>query len=147
MRCCSASKSSRGDWSEGRRTSTTSPSITQRAGSCARTWATTSGKYRVIVLPPRLTSSTSSPSRKMIVRKPSHFGSYRMPSAVGIFGTALASIGSTGGITGNCIPQPSPQAAVDHEVSGPRSPDHDDSLMIAAILGVQPHDRGELHNN
>ena len=43
----------------------------------------------------------------MIVRKPSYFGSYRMPSAVGIFGTALASIGSTGGITGSCTLAPS----------------------------------------
>ena len=34
-------------------------------------------------------------------RKPSHFGSYVMPSAVGISATLLASIGSTGGVIGS----------------------------------------------
>ena len=33
-------------------------------------------------------------------RKPSHFGSYVMPGAVGSLGTLLASIGSTGGLIG-----------------------------------------------
>jgi hypothetical protein len=51
-------------------------------------------------LPPRLANSTSSPSRKMTQRKPSHFGSYVMPSATGMSSTALASIGSTGGLIG-----------------------------------------------
>ena len=61
----------------------------------------TSGKYRVIGRSLRLPISTSSPSRKMIDRKPSHLGSYDAPR--GISATALASIGGTGGITGSCI--------------------------------------------
>ena len=43
--------------------------------------------------------STSSPSRKMMDRKPSHFGS-KLSAPSGICGTDLASIGATGGITG-----------------------------------------------
>ncbi|GAA2058116.1 hypothetical protein GCM10009722_16680 [Williamsia deligens] len=46
----------------------------------------------------RLPSSTSSPSRKQMLRNPSHFGSY--DAAGGIDFTGLASIGETGGITG-----------------------------------------------
>src|SRR5690349_23920789 len=34
-------------------------------------------------------------------RNPSHFGSYDMPSAVGILATLFASIGSTGGAIGS----------------------------------------------
>ena len=52
-----------------------SPSITQRSGRFAVTAATSSGKYRVIGRSLRLPISTSSPSLKMIDRKPSHFGS------------------------------------------------------------------------
>ena len=47
--------------------------------------------------------STWSPSRKMIERNPSHFGSYEN-APVGIAGTDLASIGATGGITGRRMP-------------------------------------------
>ena len=49
----------------------------------------------------RLPSSTWSPSRKQIDRKPSHFGSYQAPG--GIVATDLASIGETGGMTGRSI--------------------------------------------
>ncbi len=72
MRCCRASKSS-----VLRSVSATmiSPSITARGGKLASTASTTSGKYRVIGFSLRLPISTSSPSRKMIDRKPSHFGS------------------------------------------------------------------------
>ena len=41
---------------------------------------------------------TWSPSRKMIERNPSHFGS-KLSAPSGICGTALASIGATGGTT------------------------------------------------
>ena len=61
---------------------TISPSTTQRSGSSALTAATTSGKYRVIGFSLRLPISTSSPSRKMIDRKPSHFGSYTRPGGI-----------------------------------------------------------------
>ncbi len=62
----------------------------------------------------RLPSSTSSPSRKQIDRKPSHFGSYDAPG--GIVLTDLASIGATGGMTGSCIGPfcPPAQARSDH---------------------------------
>ena len=63
--------------------------------------ATSSGKYRVIGRSLRLPSSTSSPSRKQIDRKPSHFGSYE--ASGGIVATDLDSIGETGGMTGSCI--------------------------------------------
>src|SRR2546421_12872266 len=36
----------------------------------------------------------------MMHRKPSHFGSYVIPSATGMSGTDLASIGSSGGMIG-----------------------------------------------
>ena len=52
-----------------------SPSTTHRGGRAARTASRISGKYRVIGFSFRLPSSTSAPSRKTIVRKPSHFGS------------------------------------------------------------------------
>src|SRR5690349_10670267 len=45
----------------------------------------------------------SSPSRKTSVRKPSHFGSKIQPSPSGSALTRLASIGSTGGLTGKSI--------------------------------------------
>src|SRR5207302_11517894 len=80
-------------------TITISPSITALGGKFAFTAATTSGKYRVIGRSLRLPISTSSPSRKMIVRKPSHFGSYDAPG--GISGTDFDSIGATGGMTGS----------------------------------------------
>src|SRR5205814_5160844 len=83
-----------------RRITISSTSIAQRAGNCSSTCSTTSGKYRVSVLPPRLASSTSVPSRKITHRNPSHFGSYVMPSATGMSSSALASIGSTGGLIG-----------------------------------------------
>ena len=54
---------------------TISPSITHRAGNCSATWLTSSGKYRVIGRSLRLPISTSGPSRKMMDRNPSHFGS------------------------------------------------------------------------
>ena len=72
MRSCSASKSSRLPSASG---ITISPSITHRSGSSALIAATSSGKYRVIGRSFRLPISTSSPSRKTIDRKPSHFGS------------------------------------------------------------------------
>lgn len=80
---------------------TISPSTTHRSGSRSRSASTSSGKYRVSGLPVRLPSSTSSPSRNTIARKPSHFASYCMPG--GIFATDLASIGLTGGITGRSM--------------------------------------------
>src|SRR4051795_10175816 len=43
----------------------------------------------------------SSPSRKTMQRKPSHFGSYSHPSPSGISGDALASIGAIGGWRGS----------------------------------------------
>jgi hypothetical protein len=72
MRCCNASKSSRLLTVSA---TITSPSITARSGKLARMASTTSGKYRVIGFSLRLPISTSAPSRKMIDRKPSHFGS------------------------------------------------------------------------
>jgi len=84
---------------------TNSPSTTHRSGSWAWTAATTSGKYLVSGFSLRLPSSTSSPSRNTMQRKPSHLGSYKnFPT--GMSGTLLASIGFTGGITGSCM-QPS----------------------------------------
>jgi hypothetical protein len=49
----------------------------------------------------RLPNSTSPASRKHMDLKPSHFGSYDMPA--GIAGTAFASMGATGGMTGSFI--------------------------------------------
>jgi len=97
MRCWSTSNSNRSPT-----TTTISPSTTQRCGRFALTAVTISGKYRVIGRSLREPISTSSPSRKMIERKPSHFGSYDS-APVGICGTALASIGETGGMTGRCM--------------------------------------------
>src|ERR1700758_5764879 len=96
IRCCSASKSRPCSVAI-----TISPSITQRSGSSSRTAATSSGKYRVIGRSLRLPSSTSSRSRKQIDRNPSHLGSY--DASGGIDRTGLASIGDTGGMTGNSI--------------------------------------------
>src|ERR1700690_662946 len=48
--------------------------------------------------------TTSSPSRKTSARKPSHFGSKIHPSPRGSSPTRSASIGKTGGATGNCMP-------------------------------------------
>ncbi len=59
---------------------------------------TTSGKYRVIGFSLRLPITTSSPSRKMMARNPSHLGSYIRPLGIAVAG--LANIGLTGGITG-----------------------------------------------
>src|SRR4029077_2617635 len=87
---------------------TISPSITERSGRLAFTASTTSGKYLVIGRSLRLPISTSSPSRKMIDRKPSHLGSYDAPG--GISATALASIGGKGVITGSCMSSLWPQA-------------------------------------
>jgi hypothetical protein len=78
---------------------TISPSTTHRSGNSALIAATNSGKYRVMGRSLRLPSSTSSPSRKTIDRKPSHFGSYDAPG--GMVLTDLASMGGTGGITGS----------------------------------------------
>ena len=72
MRCWSASKSR---MLRAVSATTISPSITDRSGKFASTAATTSGKYRVIGFSLRLPISTSSPSRKMIERNPSHLGS------------------------------------------------------------------------
>src|SRR5438128_1078657 len=47
---------------------------------------------------------TSSPARKQIARKPSHFGSNCHPSPVGTSGTTFASIGASGGWNGRSIP-------------------------------------------
>src|SRR5688572_3484297 len=47
----------------------------------------------------------SSPSRKISVRKPSHFGSKSHPSPCGSSLTRFASIGKTGGFTGRSIPK------------------------------------------
>jgi len=52
-----------------------SPSTTHRGGSSSRKARTSSGKYLVIGFSLRLPISISSPSRKTIDRKPSHFGS------------------------------------------------------------------------
>ena len=71
--------------------------------------STTSGKYRVSGLVLRLASSTSSPSRNTMHRKPSHLGSKTSPpnfTGSGIPFTDLASIGRTGGITGRSMPRP-----------------------------------------
>src|SRR5688572_827049 len=46
----------------------------------------------------------SSPSRKMRVRKPSHFGSKIHPSPGGSSPTRFASMGIIGGLTGRCMP-------------------------------------------
>ena len=54
---------------------TISPSRTQRSGRLARSDSTSSGKYRVSGFSLRLPSTTSSPSRKTMHRKPSHLGS------------------------------------------------------------------------
>src|SRR5689334_9909121 len=101
MRWPSSSKSSLGFCPSARRITTISPSTTDRGGSWSFACATTSGKYLVSVLPPRLASSTSSPSRNTMQRNPSHLGSYDMPAATGISATLLASIGSTGGEMGS----------------------------------------------
>src|ERR1041384_4073279 len=42
----------------------------------------------------------SSPSLKMIARKPSHFGSCSHPSPSGIFADSFDNIGATGGLNG-----------------------------------------------
>jgi hypothetical protein len=70
-------------------------------GGSAIAAATRSGKYRVIGRSLRLPSSTASPSRRQIDRKPSHLGSYQ--ASGGISGTDFASIGETGGMTGRSI--------------------------------------------
>lgn len=70
MRCWSTSNCSRSPTMV-----TISPSTTQRGGRFCRSASTSSGKYRVIGFSLRLPSSTSSPSRNTIVRKPSHLGS------------------------------------------------------------------------
>ena len=54
---------------------TISPSTTQRSGRLARNDTTSSGKYLVSGFSFRLPSTTSSPSRKTMHRKPSHLGS------------------------------------------------------------------------
>ncbi len=106
IRCCSTSNSSRPSTA-----TTISPSTTQRSGSSALNASTSSGKYRVIGFSLREPISTSSPSRNTTDRKPSHFGSYDAPA--GISGTALASIGATGGMTGSCMPSIMPAANFD----------------------------------
>ena len=115
MRCWSASKSS--PVAVGR---TISPSTTHRSGSSVRNAATSSGKYRVIGRSFRLPTSISSPSRKMIDRKPSHFGSYD-PSA-GMLGTSFASIGATGGMTGSFMRSFLPRAGLRAASSGESVP-------------------------
>ena len=82
--------------------STISPSITHWSGSSASTAATSSGKYLVIGRSFRDPISTSAPSRNTIDRNPSHLGS-KTYSPDGMAGTALASIGATGGITGRSM--------------------------------------------
>src|SRR5262245_54438411 len=62
----------------------------------------------------RLPISTSSPSRKMIDRKPSHLGS-KLYEPVGISATDLASMGATGGITGRRMHLSSPTPGFDKE--------------------------------
>src|SRR5215475_7890568 len=62
----------------------------------------------------RLPISTSSPSRKMIDRKPSHLGS-KLYEPVGISATDLASMGGTGGITGRRMRLSSPTPGLDRE--------------------------------
>src|SRR4051812_27279406 len=47
--------------------------------------------------------NSSSPSRKIKVRNPSHFGSKSQPSPGGSSPTRFASIGSTGGLIGRSI--------------------------------------------
>ena len=54
---------------------TISPSTTDRSGSASHSGASSSGKYRSSGSELRLLMRTPSPSRKMIARKPSHFGS------------------------------------------------------------------------
>src|SRR5438105_4115964 len=98
MRRSSASKSS-----PPAPTMTISPSRTQRAGRAAASGATSSGKYRFIGFSSRLWSSISSPSRKTIVRNPSHFGSNCQPSPVGNPAAALDNIGAIGGSKGRFI--------------------------------------------
>src|SRR6478609_6668556 len=86
-----------------------SPSTTHRSGRYDSTAATISGKYRCIGLVFRDPISTESPSRNTMARKPSHFGSYSLPA--GMEGTDLASMGSTGGITGSVIREVLPAPA------------------------------------
>ena len=54
---------------------TISPSTTARFGNADRMGSRSSGKYRVSGRSLRGPSSTSSPSRNTMQRKPSHFGS------------------------------------------------------------------------
>ncbi len=70
----------------------------------ASTTSITSGKYRFSDFPSRLCSSISSPSRNTTARNPSHFGS-NIHSPTGKPSVRFASIGRTGGFTGNCTPK------------------------------------------
>src|SRR5215471_21579695 len=85
--------------------------------------------------------STASPSRKMIDRKPSHFGS-KLSAPSGMRGTALASIGATGGITGRfklVISHPEDNAG---SLEGPfLFEEH------AALRSLRRYPKSENHNN
>src|SRR5262245_56451888 len=93
--------------------------MTHRAGNWPRIWLTSSGKYRVMGRSLRLPISTSSPSRKIIDRNPSHLGS-KLYEPSGISLTALASIGATGGVTGSVI-VPCPPTGIPGQLPGPRA--------------------------
>ena len=84
---------------------TTSPSTTQRSGSAALSGVGQLREVAVERLEVALWVNTSSPSRKTIARKPSHFGSNSQPSPVGSPSEAFASIGSSGGSKGSFIPR------------------------------------------
>src|SRR5437763_3327380 len=88
--CCRAPKSS-----PLAPTTITSPSSTSLDCARPRKAGSSSGKYLVIGLPPRLIRATSSPSRYTSVRKPSHLGSYSQLSPFGMPVSEIAdSIGS-----------------------------------------------------
>src|SRR3954471_24030055 len=80
-----------------------SPSRTNRLAFNFSSTATRSGKYRANGCPAFDCSSTLSPSRNAMQRKPSHLGSYCHSSPVGISSTDSASIGGSGGFNSRRI--------------------------------------------
>src|SRR6185503_5106660 len=65
----------------------------------------------------------SSPSRKMIARKPSHLVSNSQPSPSGSASAGLASIGSIGGSKGRCIEATVPRALRERRADCVEQPD------------------------
>ena len=64
--------------------------------------SSSSGKYRLSDFPSRLWIRTSSPSRNISARKPSHFGSKIQLAPEGNSAIRFESIGRIGGFTGSC---------------------------------------------